>query len=527
MKAPWIKHALIGVRENTPLPADGNLGAFLQTITKQPEDAAQNFSLAVGAWAACRQAVFAPAEIDEKNILEFPAIPPESSLDEAHPAAYTLSEIFLSNKQRSICEALHLLEQQNIKLPSHLLSSALDAGRQNTEIRPHILKAIGLRGAWLARLNSNWKYAVTALDEHVEEHDERLWHEGNLNQREQFFNQCRKKDPARARTLLESELKNLPAKERLAFVEQLEIHLHADDEALLTSLLNDRSSEVKDKAAELLTHIPGSDYARQITGIMQTLVQQKKGLIRSSWTCDAPQTFSQEWKKLGLSEKPPSHYRLGGERSWWLFQLAVKTPLCWWNNYTGMSVHELAKWSGSTDWQDVLRHAWQESICTTDTEWIQILFEEPKLLETKHYSNLFAQLKKVFALLSDDVRVDLINRFPSHVCQNWQLLQMLSEGLPLHTTLPKQFSQSVLDTLCTDYKTSVMQNNYQKRHIYQSLIWAVHPNTLFKWQKPEKQLTSENAADIQWMQDIDHSIALRQKLHTQLSHLPSTTFAKN
>lgn len=519
MNAPWMKNALIGVNENTPLVAEGDLGIYLQKIAQQPSEAAQNFSLAVGIWVACRQAAFVPENLNEADIPDLPSVHPEPSLAENHPAAHTLAEILLSNNQRLTCEALCLLEQQHLKLPCHLLASALDTGRRNTEIRPVILKSIGMRGAWLARLNPNWKYAATELDEKVDEHDERLWFEGNIAQREAFFKWCRNQDPAHARTLLENELKNLPAKERLTFVEQLETHLHADDEPLLTTLLNDRSSDVKNKAAELLAHIPTSAYAQEIARIMQTLVYPKKGLLKTSWLCNAPEKFLDNWKKLCLTEKPPAHYRLGGERSWWLFQLAAKTPLHWWREYTGMSIHELAKWSKNTDWSDVLRHAWQASLSTADIDWIQTLFEQPKLLETKQYSNLFAHLQRNFSLLSDEARVSLINDFPGDVCHNWQLLQMLAAGLPLHATLPRQFSEAVLKTLYADYAASSTQNNYQKRNTYQQLIWALHPDVLLGWKKPEKKMTADTNSEIQWMQSIDCGISLRQRLLTQLNNL--------
>ncbi|MGL4668171.1 MAG: DUF5691 domain-containing protein [Saezia sp.] len=519
MKALWIKNALIGVNENTPLAADGCLGDYLRKVAAQPTEAAQNFSLGVGVWAACQQAAFAPAFPHDANIPAYPLALTEPALPEQHPATHTLVEILLGNNLRLTYEALALLEKQSLKLPSHLMAAALDAGRRNTEIRPIVLKSTGVLGAWLSRFNPNWKYAVTDLEEKLDQHDERLWHEGNFAQREEFFKQCRENKPAHARTLLENELKNLPAKERLAFVGQMEMHLCVEDEPLLSSLLRDRSGEVKDKAAELLARIPHSNYAQQIINCMQTLVLQKKGLIKTSWLCDAPESFLPEWKELALTEKPPAHYRLGGERSWWLFQLVVKTPLRWWHDYTGMSIHELVKWSQTTDWKDILRHGWQESISTDDTEWIQVLFEQPKLLETKHYSNLYATLKKNFSLLTDEARVALINRFPADVCSNWQLLQMLSEGLPLHATLPKPFSQAVLDTLKADYKASSIQNNYQKRITYQNLVWALHPEALLSWQKPEKPLTAESAEEIKWMQEIDLGIALRQKLQSQLSSL--------
>lgn len=522
MKAPWIKNALIGVNENTPIHTTGSLGNYLQKIAAQPSSAAQNFSLSVGIWAACQQAAFTPIAINEEEVAPLASIHlhPENTLPDQHPLAHIINEIFIINNPRLICESFQLLAQKNIKLPTQLLSTALDTGRRSTEIRNSLLKVIGLRGSLLARFNSDWKYATSNIDEKVAMDDERLWFEGNLAQREDFFKRCRQINPEHARELLENELKTLPAKERFTFVDLLEVNLCSEDETLLNALLSDRSNEVKERAAQLLSHLPESAYAKQITQIMQTLILPEKKLFKNTWACEPPTTFIAEWKQLGLTEKRPSHFQLGGERAWWLYQLVSKTPLRWWSSYTGMSVDELAKWSAKTDWAAPLRHGWQASMCTADLGWIKTLFEKPQLLETKQYSNLYSQLRKNFALLPNNDRANLINSFSKEVCKNLHLLQMLNDGLPLECSIPSSFSEFIFNAIYADYASSSTKDNYQKRHIYHDLIYAISPDVLMTWKKPEKKLTADHVTEIEWMNTLDRSIILRQKLHQQFNNLP-------
>lgn len=87
-------------------------------------------------------------------------------------------------------------------------------------------------------------------------------------------------DPAGARADLESVFPAYSAKERLAFLEALQVGLGPGDVPFLTTLTTDKAGTVRDRAAELLGAIPGTDaYATRLARARDHIRVETSGLV--------------------------------------------------------------------------------------------------------------------------------------------------------------------------------------------------------------------------------------------------------
>jgi hypothetical protein len=131
------------------------------------------------------------------------------------------------------------------------------------------------------------------------------------------------------------------ADQRLAWLEELEVGLSAADEALLTSMLGDRSSQVRVAAARLCWKIPESAIARRVRERATSLLSfqpSKGGLLGKlkaalSSTPGAfdvalpPEAFDPEWEREGIVENTLQKI---GRRQWWLQQMLSAVPPSHW-----------------------------------------------------------------------------------------------------------------------------------------------------------------------------------------------------
>lgn len=258
------------------------------------------------------------------------------------------------------------LDKAGLRLPHGLLVAALDQGRQSTELRPWLLPVLGERGRWLAAQNPQWAYAA-GVQEVAD--PEQVWQEGVLPQRVDLLESERASDPAKARVRLESSLKELNAKERAAMVQALRKGLSLEDEPLLEKLLTDRSKEVRENAAQLLTCLPASAHSRRIIGWLQSMLGRSD---KGQWQIEPPTEGNQDWERDGITLQLPAYVK--GARAWWLEQLVALAPLTFWQQTLEQSPEQLWEWSRRSDWKTALRQGWLRALDTQhDLRWLPLL----------------------------------------------------------------------------------------------------------------------------------------------------------
>ena len=252
------------------------------------------------------------------------------------------------------------------RLPHGLLVEALEQGRQSVALRHWLTPVLGERGRWLAALNPQWSYAG-GVQEIAD--PEQIWQEGSIDQRLALLHGERQTGPARARSRLEASLKELSAKERAPMVMALGTGLSLEDEPLLEKLLGDRSKEVRENAARLLSRLPQSGHSQRITGWLQAMLSRN---AKGEWQIEPPEEGSKDWERDGIALQPPAYVK--GVKAWWLQQMVEQAPVDFWIDTLGMTPEQLWEWSRRSDWKTALRQGWLAALRDQhDVRWIALL----------------------------------------------------------------------------------------------------------------------------------------------------------
>ena len=342
----------------------------VQTALQQPAPATAVQVLRASAVAAVlERAGWVPGnQVRLTTALAAPAQPvPELRAAPADARLLSLFEaVFNDGPQDLLALGFAELDQAGLRLPHGLLVAALNQGRQSTELREWLLPVLGERGRWLATQNPQWAYAA-GVQESADA--EQIWQEGSIAQRVNLLESERGSDPAKARARLETSLKELNAKERAPMVQALYQGLSMDDEPLLEKLLTDRSKEVRENAAKLLTRLPASAHSQRITGWLQAMLSKDD---KGAWQIEPPTEGNKDWERDGITLQLPAYVK--GERSWWLQQLVALTPLDFWLQTLNKSPEELWTWSHRSDWKSALRQGWLKALDGQyDLRWLPLL----------------------------------------------------------------------------------------------------------------------------------------------------------
>ena len=506
MNPVWIKHALVGV--NGPLPAapaldnDGEVDALLAEIGKQGDDPALHFSRAAGALGACRLA--AVALTPSSDTVPAPASDDPHALDIAHPWSAALADVFADAPLRVQYLACQRLAEHAAHLPTTVVPRALDAGRRSVPLRAVLPPVLGSRGKWLAQFNPEWKFAApTATAALAEDDSGKRWEEGSFDERLLHLRELRARDPAAARALLQSQLGEFAAKERLSFVEALADGLHDDDEALLQPLLKDRSRDVKLAAAMLLARLPASEHAKRLIGWVAPLVTSKRNLIgRTSWQCEAPQALDSAWAAAAVDGKRPQYEALG-ERGWWLYQLVRQVPLSWWSTHTGMSATELIAWAGKTDWKEALRRGWRERVGADDRDWIEAMLDAGGKAVGGDRAGLLA-------LLPTPLRERHWPKTLDELCRQGLVADVVG-SCALGETLSPTYSRVLLLGLRMAMGNDRLRHDYYLRSQLLELAAVLHPDCLSSWQTTPRR-GDETTAMAESIHDIERVLSIRLAL---------------
>lgn len=325
--------------------------------------------------------VTTPAAVTTSIVIEQAA--EETGNVASDPALVSLlTQIVDGGKAAVIKEACELLAKSAFCLPPRLLPRALALGAKSSALREPLRSVLGKRGAWLAAQNSEWKFALLAGAESM---SRKLWDEGDVSQRTTYLAALRKSAPSEARQLLETSFAAETARDRVVLVPTLAIGLSPADETFLSTLLqNDRSKEVRQIAAALLSRLPESAFAKRMTNRLDGLVRSEKKLIRTVTTIEPPKEFGADWAADTLEQKPPAHLKIG-ERAWWLQQLVSLTPVEWWEQRLKMTPSDILAIASKSEWKQALLEGFRIAATTPprNDSWVLALLENGKLKDSE------------------------------------------------------------------------------------------------------------------------------------------------
>ncbi|MGW2561004.1 DUF5691 domain-containing protein, partial [Streptomyces sp. NPDC001514] len=317
-------------------------------------------------------------------------------------------------------------DEHGYRAPASALPALLDAARARTDLRPLALRFAGPRGLWLARLNTDWRFAlrgaprtggsgggsalpapedVTAV--------RRLWEEGLFAERVALLASVRAHDPAAALALLTATWPTERAEDRLMFLDSLRTALSDADESFLEQALSDRSRNVRATAAELLSALPRSALAARMAARAATCVGLDRTEDAVGIIVEAPHECDAAMQRDGVVPTPPSGR---GERSWWFGQLVEAAPLSTWpERLGGRTAAEIVALPVADDWGDELQAAWcRAAVRQRDPEWSRALLGAPAAPpSTGPGTSSLAERAKLLATLPEEERAEWVAAFIS------------------------------------------------------------------------------------------------------------------
>ena len=211
---------------------------------------------------------------------------PTSSRPLAPEALRPLLEQILVSKpqQQLLATALGVVAERGWRLPAPLLVRVLNETAYRHEEREAVLDVIDERAAAVLREHPVWGKRVEPLVSLPGggSGDDSVWRLGTTAQRLAYFRRLRAQDPAAARTLLVTSWKKEKAEAREGIVEALATGLGEADLPLLEMAITDRSGGVRQAAAQVLLHLPGSGLVQRAEALATSHMSVTKRFLRTT-----------------------------------------------------------------------------------------------------------------------------------------------------------------------------------------------------------------------------------------------------
>lgn len=269
-----LRTATVGTRrEPVPLPPSGPIAAL---VAAQPAPAAQLLTLA--AVAEWRERVGAQPVAPVS-----PAVADHADTRPVAPLGRLLSNLRFTSGGALLPELLTALSTYGMIVPDRDAPALLAAGLTRrggwtlAEWRSHIAPRLSyaVRSAltrvpeyeWASLALTRWESAVELIK--TQTPADRLT----------YLTQLRLQDPALGRAVLASLWPTTADKQRVNTLATLRFGLGPDDEPFLERVLNDRDRRTRQKAAELLSHLPQSRLAGRLSVLAQQIVRWRRGNI--------------------------------------------------------------------------------------------------------------------------------------------------------------------------------------------------------------------------------------------------------
>lgn len=501
---PLARTALMGTnRQPLPAPAtDDEPGRLLAAIAAARATANPELALlqSAGVIALCGQAGMRPLPV---ALEPFPRSPPESrTLVEHEGFKEFLAHLIEHPKPRLLIEALRELAARRLIVPFSFLPRLLESGRHRPELRPFLQPVLGERGAWLARLNPQFGWALGTEAATEAEFD---WETATHPARRAHLAHLRRTAPEQARARLASDFAKIPAKERAELLAEWRAGLSMEDEPFLENSLGDRSREVRVQAARLLSLLPES---RLVSRMGERLASCLSRNQRGTWVMTPPQSFDPLWARDGILEQFDSGQ---GPRAGWLQQIATFLPLAWWEQHLKLTPEEICQWLVKSDWAKALGRAMGERLTQeVAPSWVKVVLDQPKA---------------VFGLEA----FQLVPRLPEEEQQDYWLARLHDppgDGRMLLTELVQWAHQSGRDLqiatalAALNLAARLMASSPSRfRWLYEDLLLVIPASLVTSWLAELQLETPTSEAETADLAPYIGLLSLRQQLHHLLDQL--------
>jgi Family of unknown function (DUF5691) len=243
-----------------------------------------------------------------KDVRPVSPAPPDEAPCGSVRLAGLLQNSLIADPKGLLIEFLQQMKECRVVAPYDLLPQALCV--TDTEVREHLLLVLGERGRWLAGFQTDWAWVHTGtatLTGSDRDSLQSVWEHGSIHERCSALATIRRGDAAEGRSALNATFAQEKAEHRGRLLLTLEHGLSYDDEAFLESCLDDRSTQVREAAADLLVLLPGSALSvrmRERADAMLSLTTTGRLRRRPKLVCEPPETIDKTWNRDGIGSKP-------------------------------------------------------------------------------------------------------------------------------------------------------------------------------------------------------------------------------
>ena len=374
-----------------------------------------------------------------------------------------LRQMLTGYRTQLLAEFLAAVAKSGKRVPHVYLPAVLELAKRQADVREVVRDTVDERGVWLARQNPDWSFAVSSQASRPVE----LFETGSLEERKQALADLRKVDPAAARKAVEQVWTQENARDRAGLLEALSERLSTQDEAFLEIALKDKSSTVRQGAAELLSQLPDSAYCQRMIVRAKPFVTFTAGgmlgLKKAKLDITLPDALPPDAEQDGVDSKNVPYGV--GQKAWWFKQIVGRVPLNVWTKQA-----ELSKMLDACSKEDgaLLRQSWTDACARfKDKE------QAAKLLQ--HQPD-FAMVHALASLLSDEQAAELAYRLlvtypkltPEHV-----VLRVLGRtNFSWSQALRRQFYKALKEAV-PEWK-----DNWQARGTLATLATLLPPDLL-------------------------------------------------
>ncbi len=411
-----IKVAMLGTEREATQLDDSNspLGQLLNRLDDSSPE--HHFLSQASAITLHEQAGKLPKQLTKPNTFS------QKSTEELLPCSPAINRrlgaMIEGQHQNLLPELLTALAKAGQRVPEEHLPNLLARGAKSATLRPTILPVLGESGRWLASQNPAWGYAAPKLGDW--DGMKAQWDKATPVQKQTLLRQMRHLDPEQGRQLLESTWKTEPPPNRLNLMKSLDVGLSMADEPFLEIALDDRTSTVRRKAADLLAQLPQSR-------LCQRMIQHTATLLR--WAPRNPIKLHVKFPSLisptmirdGVLPRPKGN--LSRIRAAQMLEMLGAVPLDHWTNKWQVPPERIIAATRTSQWPRTLirsfslaaerqnQQSWAKALIETDRYSVYTV-KLVKLLEITEFQAMLQHLSNPKRPLKDSPFLNVLRKWP-------------------------------------------------------------------------------------------------------------------
>lgn len=445
--------------------------------------------------------------------LPFSACPADPTPPAGSAATATLMRLLADPDAALIEEWASLAAAARVRVADPLVPLVLALWCPQPARDATVAAVCGVRGQWLAGLNSEWSRAVTRrLTSDVESQ----WQTGTAAERQQLLSLVRREDPARASSLVQLTWKDDNADERARFIAMMAERLSAEDEPVLTTALADRSKQVRAHAARLLAKLPTSAFATRMLDRAAAccavqpgrkgVAARLKGKAGPAIAIEPPTKWDPAFAGDGMEEKPPDKR---GQRSWWLRQIFSFVPAAALAQRLGVTREELVAAATASDYANELIQGMLLAAASYDD-----IATYVDLIDTLYAGNAHAaaDMDPTSTLLTPQAQEQVFLRLFERPTLDWEQRLSLLSKTTHHWTA--DFSHAIVASVAASMPATPKKNRDWLGHHVATIARVVHPSAIAAIEELAQRLGDDRPPSVQ--KAIDR-LRLRADMHKEFA----------